>query len=524
MGLSARVNQVIILVIVQNLSGDERPVSLAHSTFLRCAAAWLWPVGLCLSLLGCATTKSNRSGTNLTTLSVDAGKLVVEPSSNLSNNPENTTLSLNEVSQAQEDGDASSSGVSPEEEEEGPEISAEDLEEGFCKDDIYANYLKQQYLKTAKPVATKYYTERTKKGKKVRVGMARDPEVESTYYARTRLVGPMSPYFGALPVVANPKVEYWMRYFKTSGRRHFLKWLVRGNTVQETIKPLLKDKGVPPELLFLAMIESGFSNSAYSHARATGTWQFMSGTAKLYGLRINHWIDERRDPVKATLAAAELMKDLYTDFGDWYLAMAAYNAGPGKVRKAIAMTGTRDFWKIAETRWLRPETKHYVPKMLAALILASNPKAHEFYDIGTDPADVIPNAAIAVKQPTRVDEIAQGLGISLMQIKTWNPELLRDITPPLRGEAVYHLRLPENLARKFTSIEQSLTPLEVQDIAVHTIRRGDTLAKIARIYKVGIKQIMSMNPDLNKAKGLRIGSNISVPVPGVVVKKKQRSA
>ena len=271
------------------------------------------------------------------------------------------------------------------------------------------------------------------------------------------------------------------------------------------------------------MVESGFSNAAYSRAKATGTWQFMSGTAKLYGLRIDYWIDERRDPVKSTVAAAQFLRDLYEDFGDWHLAMAAYNAGPGKIRKAMRQTGRKSFWDIADTNAIRPETKHYVPKVLAALALASNPKLHGF-EVKLDPANEMPGTSVLTKEPVRLSEVAIKLNIPIRSLRNWNPELIHEITPPRRARSNadgYRLRMPEPLAAKFQQIEASLAAVEVKDIHMHKIKPGETLARIAQIYKVRVNQILSLNPTLRPTR-LRTGVEIAVPVPSVVAKVQAR--
>ncbi len=396
-----------------------------------------------------------------------------------------------------------------------PEIAPEDLAAGFCTDDIYSQHLVREHL-AMNPAPKEQPVRRTgRRGR--RVVDVSDRQLAAYTYARDRLYGQAAPYFGALPVITNDRVDFWVHYFKTSGRREFMRWLVRGESIKQMVQPILQSSGVPDEFFYLAMIESGFSNSARSHARATGSWQFMQGTAKLYGLKINHWVDERRDPIKSTIAAANYLKDLYADLGDWHMAMAAYNAGPGRVRRAIRQAGSRDFWTIAERRALARETINYVPKVLAAILLASNAKAHGF-EVQGNPVDLIPETEVIVQRPAKLDEIAQHLGVSLKTLQSWNPELTRDIVPPSRNG--YSLRMAANYAQMFPSIEGKLTELEITDVQMHRISRGDTLSQIAKRYKVSTKQIMSLNPDL-RANRLRIGREVAVPVPGVVTTKQR---
>lgn len=444
-----------------------------------------------VALTGCMATSSEK-GTG------DAAKL---------------PASASEVDDDDERDDIEAAEVAGEEAEgitaEEPELAVEDFEQGFCADDIYAKYLKSRF--TAERGSTQVKREPVSRRSRGRSRL-NTFDVAALSYARDRMNGRASPYFGALPIVVNDRVDFWVQYYKTSGRRQFMSWLVRGESVKKMVQPILQESGVPMEFFYLAMIESGFSNSAYSTAKATGTWQFMRGTAQLYGLKINHWVDERRDPVKSTIAAANYLRDLYADLGDWHLAMAAYNAGPGKVRKAIRRSGTRDYWQIAETKHLAKETKHYVPKVLAAVLLATENKTHGF-EVQSNPVDALPETEVIVKRPVKLEELAQKLKVSVKTLTTWNPELIRDITPPVKSG--YALRLPTTYANVFPSIENQLSYIEVTDIHMHTIRRGDTLARIARQYKVAIKQILAVNPGV-KASRLRPGHQVAIPIPGVV--------
>lgn len=391
---------------------------------------------------------------------------------------------------------------SPDEE---PDLSAEDFAEGFCTDDVYATYL-----------TSKYHAEHPHKyspsAKRSAKTSLRSKDLEALSYAKKRMSGATTPYYGAIPVAVNQHVDFWIQYFKSSGRREFMRWLVRGESVKPLVQPILQESGIPIEFFYLAMVESGFSNGARSHKRATGTWQFMRGTAELYGLRINHWVDERRDPIKSTLAAAAYLRDLYQEFGDWHLAMAAYNSGPTKVRRAIRRTGTRDFWKLVEARELSKETSNYVPKVLAAILLAAEAKRHGF-DFKANPIDSLPETEVIVKHPVRLDELAKELGVPVRMLHAWNPELIKDLVPPSKNG--YSLRLSSPYAALFPQIEQRLTMVEVSDVHMHTVRQGDTLSRIAKRYNVGVKQILSVNPEL-KASQLRIGRAIAVPVPGVI--------
>ena len=174
------------------------------------------------------------------------------------------------------------------------------------------------------------------------------------------------------PITINSKVEQWVDYFLGKGRPHMERYLERSEHFIPFIAPILKQNNMPEDLVYLAMIESGFANHARSFAKAVGPWQFISATGKRYGLAVNWWIDERRDTRKSTLAAVEYLKDLYSMFHSWELAAAAYNAGEAKIARAIQRYGTKDFWELTRQRYLRVETRDYVPKIIAAALVAKN--------------------------------------------------------------------------------------------------------------------------------------------------------
>ncbi len=187
------------------------------------------------------------------------------------------------------------------------------------------------------------------------------------------------------PITVNSRVEFWVDYFTGRGRGHFEKYLERSELFIPYIQPILRQNGLPEDLVYLAMIESGFNNHARSFAKAVGPWQFIPGTGKRYGMSINWWLDERRDTHKSTLAAAQYLKELYGMFQSWELAAAAYNAGEGKVARAIRRYGTNDFWAIARQKFLRPETRDYVPKIIAAAIVSKNRTQFGFKKVEVNP-------------------------------------------------------------------------------------------------------------------------------------------
>jgi membrane-bound lytic murein transglycosylase D len=366
----------------------------------------------------------------------------------------------------------------------------------ICDDGIYTKYLEAE-------IAKEHHYDKNKRGYRP----------SARFEANKIIHGSLWSELGSIPISESPLVQTWIDYFRTRGHQDYMKWLIRSEAYRDLLIPLLVQEGIPKEIFFLAMIESGFSNSAYSRARATGTWQFMKATAKSYGLQINYWVDERRDPVKSTIAAARFLRDLYGRFGDWYLAIAAYNAGPGKIKSAIRRAKSRDYWKIAQTPYIKRETKHYVPKMLAALIIASNPQKYGFDFVG-NPQERTPSEVILVSKPASLTDIANRIGISVATLKRWNPEILRGVIPPssFKSDGGYPLRLAAAYHEKFREAEDDLPTLQIDDVQMHRIVAGDTLAAIARRYKISVGDILALNPQISP-RNLRIGHMIAIPVP-----------
>ncbi len=374
----------------------------------------------------------------------------------------------------------------------------------FCQDDIYSLYIKESYL-------DQFSYQPSKKDKN-----ARRLKQEANLEAYKKLNQHLPLFFGGMPVEATPRVYAWIQYFTGRGRMEFLQWMVRSESFRPLVVPMLEKEGLPQELFFLAMIESGFSNTAFSRSAASGTWQFMKPTARHYGLRINYWVDERRDPVKSTIAAARYLKDLHKQLRDWYLAVAAYNAGPGKVMRAMQATQSRDYWTLSKSPYLLPETKNYVPKLLAALIISSHPENYGF-DVAQDIRNTTPMTTITLEHPYSRVEMAEKLQIPARVLQRWNPEIMRGITPPPRrqGPVAYQLRLPKPLAEQFAAIQADLQQLTVQDVQMHRIQKGETLDNIAKRYRISVKDLIHMNPDLQPQR-LKPGRTIAVPVPAIL--------
>jgi membrane-bound lytic murein transglycosylase D len=314
-----------------------------------------------------------------------------------------------------------------------------------------------------------------------------------------------------IPLTLNSKVEYFINYFQSSGRNAFSRWLSRSERYIPMMKDVLKKNGLPEDLVYLAMIESGFSPHAYSVAAAVGPWQFMSATGKRYSLRIDPWIDERRDPLKSSVAAALYLKELYDLFNkDWYLAAAGYNAGENKILRAIGMYNTRDFWEISRGAYLKRETKDYVPKLLAAAIIAKDPARYGFADIAYLPAIEFDTVVI----PTRTDlELAAKLiNIPLQTLKELNPELRRWCTPP--DSPNYELKVPKGTKALFETEYAKVPEAERYTEKVvyvrHKMKRKESLAAVAKRYNTTPQQLAELN-HLTKKSRLK-GKSILVPV------------
>jgi len=249
-----------------------------------------------------------------------------------------------------------------------------------------------------------------------------------------------------VPLALNSKVEYFLYYFQTGGRSFFSRWLSRSSRYIPMMKEILKREGMPEDLVYVAMIESGFQVHAQSWANAVGPWQFISETGRRYSLRIDQWVDERKDPVKATTAAALYLKELYGIFnGDWYLAAAGYNAGENKILRAISMYNTSDFWEISRGSYLKRETKEYVPKLLAAAIIAKDPARYGFSDIAYLPA--IEFETVKIPSRTDLELVAKLAGTTYETIRDLNPDLRHWCTPPNYPD--YELKLPRGTKQQF---------------------------------------------------------------------------
>jgi membrane-bound lytic murein transglycosylase D len=303
-----------------------------------------------------------------------------------------------------------------------------------------------------------------------------------------------------IPVVIDPIVEKHISFFNTSIRSRFEQWLFRLSRYRPLIENIFSEFDLPSDLVNLSLVESGFNPYAYSRAKATGPWQFMKATGKLYGLRIDHYVDERRDPIKSTVAAARYLRDLYDLFGTWPLAMAAYNAGEGKVMRALQRAQAETFWDISKTKLIRRETKQYVPRIMAATVIARNP---DRYGFSQDPVPVHQFEEVVVTRPLHFRAIANVTGIPYEELRLLNPELRRDATPP--DDSPYHLKVPVGTGDKVVQLLERVPtykfpPLHTRSYQVkngsarwYRVRVGDTLEKVSKRFRIPLKTLKARN-------------------------------
>ncbi len=312
---------------------------------------------------------------------------------------------------------------------------------------------------------------------------------------------------GHIPLVRNKKVDQFIEFFKTKGRRQFQRWLTRADEYGPVIKEIIQECNLPEELVYLAMIESGFNPRAYSRASATGMWQFVYATGKKYCLQRNWYIDERRDPIKSTKAACAYLRDLYEEFDSWYLALAAYNAGSGRIRRATRIHQTSDFWQLHS---LPAETRNYVPYFLAATIIARDPAAFGF----TAPKKRKKPFAfeeVLIEKSADLSVLARTANISLNSLKKYNPELRQSATPT----EPYLLKLPVGKKDLFLANYNALPESErfAPQYVVHRVRKGESLWTISKKYHVSIHDLAAVNKIRNRHK-IRMGQKLTIPIPG----------
>lgn len=320
---------------------------------------------------------------------------------------------------------------------------------------------------------------------------------------------------------SHDRVQYYLDMFRGMARDRFNIWLSRMPRYEPMIRARLQKQGLPGDLVYLALIESGFSNQAVSRARATGMWQFMKGTARLYGLRVDSWVDERRDPVRATDAAARFLSALYQKFGSVYLACAAYNAGGGKIGRSLNRLDVDEeeesdslvysdatFFRLYDTKLLHRETRDYVPKLIAAALIAKEPSKYGFAPQPDE--EMVANDSIVVPAMTSLDVIARLADTSLTAIRELNPQYLRLATPPGVASVV---RLPMGRGAQTAAAYASLPASDRVSFRTHIATHGETAAGVARRYGVSYRALLAANPGVHSNR-LKPGTRLVVPTGG----------
>lgn len=338
------------------------------------------------------------------------------------------------------------------------------------------------------------------------------PTLDSFHLQDDKPVESKVAEFEEIPSEVNPLVDKWLQYFQGKGRGHMERYLARSARYEKLMKKVLRDNKLPEDLFYIALIESGFSARATSHASAVGYWQFIRGTGKRYGLEINKFVDERRDPEVATQAAADYFKALYSMFGSWYLSMASYNVGEGKVKREVARLDTRDFWEIAKKKRLPKETINYIPKYLAARLIARDPDKFGFGEIDYLPP--IEFDTVKLTEPLNLRIMAEKMSLNYEDFKALNPKFKGEIAT--LSNNVLTLRIPVGTtdAAKLAAVESKVDKVEfvadTGDTQEYRIRRGDSLHTIARRYRTTVAYLRDLN-DIPRKKRLRVGSRIYVP-------------
>lgn len=310
-----------------------------------------------------------------------------------------------------------------------------------------------------------------------------------------------------LPLVINDYVAGYINYFSTAGRGTFENSVARGGKYRDMILRIFKEEGLPQDLIYLAQAESGFKPLALSRARARGMWQFMASRGTGYGLHRNWWVDDRQDPEKATRAAARHLKDLYSEFGDWYLAMAAYNSGPGNVQQAVKRTGYADFWELYKRNVLPKETKNYVPIILAMTIMSKNPAQYGLDSVQLQPP--LTYDVVRVNYPVDLRLVAECVDATAEQLIELNPSLLRRTTPK---DEPFDLHLPPGTKDKYETAIAAIPQDKRVIWRYHKVAAGDTLAGIARKYRTTQHAIEEVN-NLQTAE-LTPDTKLVIPISG----------
>jgi membrane-bound lytic murein transglycosylase D len=310
-------------------------------------------------------------------------------------------------------------------------------------------------------------------------------------------------YNSVFPEISNKRIDFWINYYTGPGKAHFERAVYRMQLYRPIVEEILDELDLPPELICVALIESGFSMKAVSKAKAVGPWQFIRGTGKLYGLRINWWYDERRNIVASTYAAGNYLNDLHSIWDDWYLALAAYNCGEYRVARSVTRHRTQDFWHLR----LPKQTQRYVPKFLAALHILRDPDA---YDISIPNVQPVEFDQVRITDATDLSTIAKCAGTTLKVLRDLNPECLRWTTPP---KTEIMIKVPKDSGDECATNLAKIPPEERVTWTRHRVKRGETMSVIARKYGVSVQSLKTLN-NVRNAHRIREGQILIVPLQG----------
>ncbi len=313
-----------------------------------------------------------------------------------------------------------------------------------------------------------------------------------------------------VPVIINAKVVSFIKAFQNIRKKNIQHALNRSAEYVEEFKRIFASYDLPEDLAYLPIIESGFRVDAISRARAQGVWQFMGSTARRFGLRVDWVVDERKDPFKAAHAAAKYLKLLYEQFDDWYLALACYNSGTRRISRAIGSLKTKDFFEISQSKFLRPETRNYVPAYLASLIIAKDPQTYGFA-IETQEKRFDNTKTIEIISPANLQDVANLLNISYDQLQDINPELLHEFTP--FDMDTYTIRVPEQVDPAALSELKRLPPTKHYFTGWHEVKRGDSLYSIARKFNTSVNQLKHANK--LRSNAIKPGKRLLIPRSGL---------
>lgn len=326
---------------------------------------------------------------------------------------------------------------------------------------------------------------------------------------------PYQSAYGEIAMDQNEYVDVWINYFKGRGRPYMEQYLSRSTRYLPMMKNVMRENGLPEDLVYIALIESGFSPRAHSKANAVGYWQFIRSTGKRFGMQIDTFTDERRDPVLSTRAAADYFKALHNLLGDWHLAMASYNVGEGRVKRAVTKYRTKNFWALLKKRRALPaETRNYVPKFIAAAMIAKDPAKYGFSDVVYQ--DPLSYDTVALQSPISLTKLATNLNVEVEELQLLNPKFRTDFVPIARGNETV-VRIPVGRASDaLAALSMSVTaqPKVLQaEYYYYRVRRGDNLSTIARKHRTTVSQLRRLN-DISNRTMLKVGRSLKVPDNG----------